>query len=311
MDISSSYTLNAPREQVWNALRDPDLLKRAIPGCESLEQTGDNQYAVRLNVDVAGLKGVYQGTIRLLDAQNLESYRVVVDGAGARGIVHSDGVLHLTANDAGTTDVHYAGQAQLGGPLASMGAQVASGAAGMLLKRYFRRVDSLLPPAPAAPLATPVATHATAEAALAPAPFAAVEPPPTSAPAEMTPAEMTPAEMTPADAAPSEVFSTPAPAPAESFAPPAAPMSATPSPKEDVAPEVSAAPVTPVAPEAPAAPEAPSSAPDQSSTPARAALSDSSLESQRRSTGFVSVVFALIAVVVIVIVVLVVVGVLR
>src|SRR6185312_3206717 len=156
MDISSSYTLNAPREQVWDALLDPDLLKRAIPGCESLELTGDNQYAMRLNVDVAGVKGAYQGTMRVLDAQKPESYRVVVDGAGARGILHSDGVLHLQANDAGATDIHYSGQAQLGGPVASIGAQVARGAASMLLKRYFSRIASLLPAAPAS-VSAPVA----------------------------------------------------------------------------------------------------------------------------------------------------------
>ena len=42
MDISGSYTLNAPREQVWDALFDPHTLKRAVPGCESLNRVGDN-----------------------------------------------------------------------------------------------------------------------------------------------------------------------------------------------------------------------------------------------------------------------------
>src|SRR6185437_6598992 len=204
MDISSSYTLNAPREQVWDALLDPDLLKRAIPGCESLERTGDNQYAMRLNVDVAGVKGVYQGTMRVLDAQKPESYRVVVDGAGARGILHSDGVLRLNASDASTTDVHYTGQAQLGGPVASIGAQVASGAARMLLKRYFGRIASLLPAAPAAAsVAAPVAPAASVAAPAPPVEAAPAEPPPTSAPADMPPA---------ATAAPVETFTIPTPA---------------------------------------------------------------------------------------------------
>src|SRR6185312_10324902 len=212
MDISSSYTLNAPREQVWDALLDPDLLKRAIPGCESLELTGDNQYAMRLNVDVAGVKGAYQGTMRVLDAQKPESYRVVVDGAGARGILHSDGVLRLTANDAGTTDIHYSGQAQLGGAVASIGAQVASGAASMLLKRYFGRIASLLPAVPvAAPVAAvaPVDPPVASAAPEAPAPSveaAPAEPPPTSAPADIPPADIPPAV---ADAAPAETFTIP------------------------------------------------------------------------------------------------------
>jgi carbon monoxide dehydrogenase subunit G len=221
MDISGSYTLNAPREQVWDALLDPDLLKRAIPGCESLERTGDYQYAMRLNVDVAGVKGVYQGTMRVLDAQKPESYRVVVDGAGARGILHSDGVLRLAANDAGATDIHYTGQAQLGGPVASIGAQVARGAASMLLKRYFGRIASLLPAVSAVPVADQVASVA--------APVAASAGP--EAPADILP--------TVADAAPTETFTIPSPAsavpglyaPPPPAAPPPTPArSSTPAP---------------------------------------------------------------------------------
>ena len=60
MEIADSYTLHASREQVWNALLDPATLKRSVPGCELLEQTGDNAYAMRLNVRVAGDQGGVQ-----------------------------------------------------------------------------------------------------------------------------------------------------------------------------------------------------------------------------------------------------------
>ncbi|HEU4784072.1 MAG TPA: carbon monoxide dehydrogenase subunit G [Ktedonobacterales bacterium] len=292
MDISGSYTLNTPREQVWDALLDPDILKRAIPGCESLEQTDDNQYAMRLNVDVAGVKGAYQGTMRILDAQKPESYRVVVDGAGARGILHSDGVLRLTANDAGATDIHYSGQAQLGGPVASIGAQVARGAASMLLKRYFGRIASLLPAMPAVPAAAPVAAPVASVAAPVAAP---AEPPPTSPPADMPPA---------ATAAPVETFTIPTPASAVpglyAPAPPAAPISEPPPPVVSVP---SAAPAAPAAP--------PPAAPARSYTPAPAARSERSIENQRNSAGSIGVIIAILAVVIVVIVVLVVVGAFR
>jgi uncharacterized protein len=300
MDISGSYTLNAPREQVWDALLDPDLLKRAIPGCESLEQTGDNQYALRLNVDVAGVKGAYQGTMRVLDAQKPESYRVVVDGAGARGILHSDGVLRLSANDAGATDIHYSGQAQLGGPVASIGAQVASGAASMLLKRYFGRIASLLPAMPAVPAADPVASMASVAASIAapaiseaPAPSvvaAPAEPPPTSVAADPAPVVADAAPV----AAPVETFSTPAPAPAasEPYAPPPSAASVVESPP----------------PASPTPPVVPATAP---AMPARAPLSVGGVKSQRSSAGYIGVVLAILAVVVVVIVVLVVVGAFR
>ena len=291
MDISGSYTLNAPREQVWDALLDPDLLKRAIPGCESLELTGDNQYAMRLNIDVAGVKGAYQGTMRVLDAQKPESYRVVVDGAGARGILHSDGVLRLQANDAGATDIHYSGQAQLGGAVASIGAQVARGAASMLLKRYFGRIASLLPDMPAVPAAASVASVAPVASVASVAPVASVAsvasvtvpdapdaPPAPSAPE--APAEVSPVAV----AAPDEPPPTSAPA--------------------DPAPAVVAtAPVETISTPAP--------------TPAPSGLyappppSDGSIESQRGAARSLGVIIAILAVVIVVIVVLVVVGAFR
>jgi len=303
MDISGSYTLNAPREQVWDALLDPDLLKRAIPGCESLEQTGDNQYAMRLNVDVAGVKGTYQGTMRILDAQKPESYRVVVDGAGARGILHSDGVLHLRANDAGATDILYSGQAQLGGAVASIGAQVARGAASMLLKRYFGRIASLLPAMAAVPAADPVASVASVAAPSTPEAPAEVPPVAVAAPVEPPPASAPVDTVIPPAAAAAETVSRPAPAPAvsESYVPlpPAVPVVEPPPPVEQM---------TPAAPVAPVASAAPATTPP---TPARASLSESSHESQRGSAGYIGVIVAIVAVVVVVVVVLVVVGAFR
>ncbi len=210
MDISGSYTLNAPREQVWNALRDPDALKRAIPGCESLEQTGDNAYTVRLNVGVAGVKGIYNGSLHVLDAQEPETYHLVMDGTGARGIVHSDGVLRLEAQATETTVVHYAGQAQLGGAIASVGPLVATGAANRLIKEYFTRLADLLPPASAADAGAaeePLASEPSA----APAQVPADQPP---AAASIVAPDMATTTQAAADTAPVEELSAPAPTPA-------------------------------------------------------------------------------------------------
>jgi len=277
MDISGSYTLNAPREQVWDALLDPDLLKRAIPGCESLEPTGDNQYAMRLNVDVAGVKGAYQGTMRILDAQKPESYRVVVDGAGARGILHSDGVLRLQVNNAGATDIHYSGQTQLGGAVASIGAQVARGAASMLLKRYFGRIASLLPAMAAVPATASVASVVSVASV---APVAVPDAPPTPSASE-TPAEAPPVAVT----APIE------PPPTSASADPAPAVAAATAPVETIS--------------------TPAPAPAPSGLYAPPPPSDGSIESQRGSAGSLGVIIAILAVVIVVIAVLVVVGAFR
>ena len=182
MDISGSYTLHAPREQVWDALLDPDILKRTVPGCESLERTGDNEYAARLHVGVAGIRGIYDGTLKVLDTLQPDSYRLIVDGTGTRGILHGDGMVRLEAHDPGETVVRYSGQARLGGTVASVGMQVASGAANMLIKQYFAHLADLLPTSATAAVASEAA--AVSVAAPAPANATAAEALSTAAPAD-------------------------------------------------------------------------------------------------------------------------------
>lgn len=196
MDISGSYTLNAPREQVWDALFDPDTLKRAVPGCESLQKTGDNEYTARLTVEAAGIKGIYDATLKALDPHKPESLRLVVDGAGARGILHGDGTLHLDAQNAGATAVRYAGQAQLGGTIASIGMGVASHEATRLINDCFARlsrtIGAAVPVASGAAATTGASAASTATATPAAAPVASTPAPP-AAPAPANDALATPA----------------------------------------------------------------------------------------------------------------------
>jgi carbon monoxide dehydrogenase subunit G len=162
MEISGHYMLYAPREHVWEALLDPDLLRRTVPGCERLEREEADLYRVRVAINVAAVKGTYAGTLRLSDQRRPESYHLQVEGSGARGVLRGQGEVRLEATDATTTTLHYSGQAQLGGTIASVGSRVAEGAAHLLLKQYFARLSDLL-----ATGATPAT--AAAEAVSAPA----------------------------------------------------------------------------------------------------------------------------------------------
>ena len=246
MDISGSYTLNAPREQVWDALFDPHTLKRAVPGCESLNRVGDNEYTARLAVEAAGIKGIYDATLKALDPQKPESLRLIVDGAGARGILHGDGTLRLEARGADATVVHYAGHAQLGGKIASIGMAVASHEATRLINECFARLANMISAVPVAASSTASVTAASAATSSATSAVAA----PTAATAAPTAAAL-PTPPTP-----------PTPA-SDALATPAAPHLETPLPR--TAPIVPAHAnrvdtVTPAAPAEAAAPAAPAPA---------------------------------------------------
>jgi uncharacterized protein len=296
MDISGTYTLNAPREQVWDALFDPETLKRAVPGCESIERTGADEYAMRLHVDVAGTRGSYDGSLRVLEAQKPEGYRLVVDGTGARGILHGDGRLRLETNDAGATVVTYSGQAQLGGAIASIGVGVARTAAQHLIQDFFGRLQQALPAsvaatvAPAVTAATPGAAAtgaaATGAAATGAAPVATTAAPsadafaapaaPANAPVDALLPRTAPIIPPPAPPSPQ-----PAP-PAEALA--ASPASAAPAPAVSPATEAPAATATAAA--GNGATAMPQAAPPSvsSATPARRiGITDGSVEDGKRA----------------------------
>jgi uncharacterized protein len=160
MEISGSYTLYAPRERVWAFLLDPAQLKVTIPGCEELEQIGENRYRLRLNIGVAAVKGVYTGTLTLGDLRPPESYSISVEGSGARGVLHGNGMLTLEASGPARTNVTYEGQAQIGGAIASLGSRMAQHAARTLINQFFARVADRLAEAQA-PTAGPSAPEAT------------------------------------------------------------------------------------------------------------------------------------------------------
>ena len=293
MDISGTYTLNAPREQVWDALFDPETLKRAVPGCESIERTGADEYAMRLHVDVAGTRGSYDGSLRVLEAQKPESYRLVVDGTGARGILHGDGRLRLETNDTGATVVTYSGQAQLGGAIASIGVGVARTAAQHLIQDFFGRLQQALP----ASVAAMVAPAAVSSAASAAPPADAFSAP--AAPANAPVDALLPrtAPIIPPPAPPTPPSPQPAP-PAEALATPSA--SAAPVPAVSTATEVPAAAATGNG--ATAMPRATPPPASSATAVRRVAITDGSIEDGKRAarTIWVGIIIAVVVVAVVI-----------
>jgi len=136
MKIEGTHELRAPRERVFQALTDPAVLQRCIPGCERLEQTGENAYAATLRTGVGAIKGVFQGNVRLEDMRPPTHYRIVVDGKGQPGFLKGAGDLDLEEKDGGTL-IKYTGDVQVGGTLASVGQRMIQGAAKMLAAQFF------------------------------------------------------------------------------------------------------------------------------------------------------------------------------
>ncbi|MGY1662523.1 CoxG family protein [Geodermatophilus sp. SYSU D00705] len=168
MNLDGSAVLHADPEKVWSVITDPAVLARTIPGCESLERTGDDEYRMNVSVGVGAIKGTYAGEVRLSDQQRPTSYVMHASGAGAPGNARATVTINLEPADSGTTTLTYSADAVIGGPVAGVGQRMISGVAKRMAGQFFKAIDDELTgvaaPAPAA----------AAPAAEAPAPAAGV-----------------------------------------------------------------------------------------------------------------------------------------
>jgi len=143
MKLEGAYEVPAPRSQVWAAFFDPKLLKKAIPGCEKLEAVGEDEYKATMKVGVGGVKGTFEGKVKLGDKQPPDSYKMSVEGSGGPGFIRGDTVITLSDNDGGTR-VSYTADVQVGGLIASVGQRMLGGVAKMMADKFFTRMGELL-----------------------------------------------------------------------------------------------------------------------------------------------------------------------
>ena len=166
MKISGDSIINATQLQVWTALNDIEVLARVVPGCEKLEQVGDNQFEGTVKLGMAGIKGVYSGKIRLEDVDAPRYYKLVAAGKGSNGVVDAVGTVELVSQPDGQTLLKYGGEAQIGGMLASVGQRLIEGAARQLIKQALTELEhqimQRIPAVPAASAPVPAAPDAAA-----------------------------------------------------------------------------------------------------------------------------------------------------
>jgi uncharacterized protein len=139
--IEGTHKIDAPRDRVFAALIDPDILQKCIPGCDQMVKTGENQFSAKLTAGVGPIKGVFNATVALEDIAVPEHYKLVLEGKGQPGFVKGSGELNLK-EDAGGTSIQYAGTVNVGGMLASVGQRMIQAAANMLAGRFFSCLES-------------------------------------------------------------------------------------------------------------------------------------------------------------------------
>ena len=138
MEVSATYAFDAPRQQVWELLIDPQVIAGCLPGCEAMEPTGDDTWRAILTIGIAAITGRYEGTVRMRDKNEPAGYTLVVEGKGKPGFVNGSANVSLAEADGGArTRVAVTGKAQVGGTIARVGQRLLGGVSKMMMDRFF------------------------------------------------------------------------------------------------------------------------------------------------------------------------------
>ncbi len=141
--VKGTENIQAPAARVWEALVDPVLLQRCIPGCKSLELVGDQLYQATMEVGVAAVKGKFEGQVQLSDLEPPRRIVLNVQADGPTGFVNATAHIEL-ASSADSTQVGYDGQADIGGKIAGVGQRVVGGVAKFLAGQFFKALKKEL-----------------------------------------------------------------------------------------------------------------------------------------------------------------------
>ncbi|MDP9880602.1 carbon monoxide dehydrogenase subunit G [Variovorax boronicumulans] len=183
MEMLGNRRLGVTQQQAWDALNDPETLKKCIPGCDKFELTGDNTYSVALAVKIGPVSAKFSGKVMLSDIVAPDGYKLTFEGqGGVAGFAKGSSSVSLkpvaVADSAPTAEgapaaeaapvaptpagceLDYTVQAQVGGKIAQLGQRLIDGAAKSTADDFFKRFEAEMqsrygpPPAPPAEAAT-------------------------------------------------------------------------------------------------------------------------------------------------------------
>jgi carbon monoxide dehydrogenase subunit G len=146
MEITGTQVIAAPRMVVWNALNDPDILKRCLPGCESVERTSPEEFRIIIKAAIGPLRARFNGLLRMTEAQPPTSCVMLFDGQGG-AIGFGKGSTSVTLHEtAAGTELAYTAQAQVGGKLAQVGSRLIDSVAKKMAGDFFTAFHKQLAP---------------------------------------------------------------------------------------------------------------------------------------------------------------------
>jgi carbon monoxide dehydrogenase subunit G len=143
MDMTGEYRIPAPRDKVWAALNDPEVLKASIPGCQSLERVSDREFTARVIAKVGPVKSTFNGNVVLDNINAPESYTISGEGKGGAAGFAKGGADVRLAEDGDATLLRYTAKADVGGKL---GSRLIDGTAKKMADEFFHNFRQQVAP---------------------------------------------------------------------------------------------------------------------------------------------------------------------
>ena len=156
MDMTGEYRIPAPREKVWEALNDPEVLKASIAGCQELDKTSDTSFSAKVKTKVGPVSATFTGKVELSDIDPPNGYTISGEGQGGVAGFAKGGAKVALTEDGSDTILNYEANAQVGGKLAQIGSRLIDSTARKMADDFFGKfAEQVAGPADEAPALRP------------------------------------------------------------------------------------------------------------------------------------------------------------
>jgi carbon monoxide dehydrogenase subunit G len=144
MEMSGEERIAASRDRVWAALNNPDILRRCIPGCETLEASSPTEFAATIKIKIGPVSASFKGNVTLSNLNPPESYTISGEGSGGIAGFAKGGADVMLTEENGETVLTYKTQAKIGGKLAMLGSRLIDSSSKKLAGQFFEKLGKIL-----------------------------------------------------------------------------------------------------------------------------------------------------------------------
>jgi carbon monoxide dehydrogenase subunit G len=142
LSIKGDKKLAATQQQIWDALIDPEVLTKCIPGCKTMTETSPDNYFTEMQLKVAAVGGSFEGEVGLSDKDEPNTCRIEVSGTGSLGTGSGTAAFTIVSIDEMNCRLDYVGEGEVGGLVAGVGQRILGSVSKILIKQFFGGLEN-------------------------------------------------------------------------------------------------------------------------------------------------------------------------